>query len=746
MTRFSLLSIGLVLVCSCATSPRLTGGDEMLRLHAEDATVYPDFPVLAARTRNFSLGEPRAIRFVPHSNLVLFLRSGPERFEQDLFAIDTETGEERVLLTADSLLGGAVEQLSVAEKARRERMRQMARGIASYQLSRDGRYCLIPLSGELFVYDLRAGEVSSIASDAGYPLSPSFSPGGKTIAAVRDGDLYVTEWRTGVERRLTFASHDEESNGLSEFVAQEEMGRLAGYWWSPDSGHLVYQQTDTRPVEKLYIADAANPERAPQSWPYPRAGTDNAVVRLGIIAVAGGETTWIDWDRGRYPYLVNVRWPKNAPLTIQVQNRAQTENVLYRVEEKSGAVVVLLRETDDAWINIDQQMPLWLDDGSGFFWTTERRGYWELELRDPSGALRHGLTPLRLGYQSLISYNDASRELLIYAGTSPLERQVYSIELSGDGAAPAPVRWTEGTRLHTLIADGKHTRFVRRSQDVTSMSALTLSHRDGSRIGTIESRAAISPIKPSVELTVVGDDPVFFASIVRPHDFVAGRKYPVIESVYGGPGVNNVTQSGRRYLQDQWLANHGFIVVRLDTQGTPKRGRAWERAIKGELIELPLAEHVAGMRALAERYPEMDIDRVGIYGWSFGGYFSAMAVMRYPELYKAGIAGAPVVDWADYDTHYTERFMGLPGENVEGYRSANVLTYADELRRPLLLIHGTTDDNVYFMHSLKLSDALYRAGIPYAFLPLSNFTHLVADPEVAAQRIYRTLSFFLEHL
>jgi len=746
MIRFTIFSICLLTAASCATTPHPSDGEELLELHAAHATVHPDFPVLAARSRNFSLGEPRSFRFVPNSDLLLFLRSGSETFEQDLFAIDTKTGAERVLLTAETLLGGEVEQLSVAEKARRERMRQMARGIASYRLSNDGRYCLVPLSGELFVHDLQSGETVSVTSDSGYPLSPSFSPDGKCIAAVRDHDLYVTEWRTGHERRLTIATHDEETNGLSEFVAQEEMGRLSGYWWSPDSGRIIYQQTDTRPVEKLHIADAANPERAPQRWPYPRAGTPNAVVRLGIISLKGGETIWVDWDRDQYPYLVNVRWSSDAPLTIQVQNRAQTEIVLYEVDENSGAIKTILRETDDAWVNIDQQMPRWLEDGTGFFWTTERRGEWQIELRNADGSLRHEMTPRAFGYQGLVSYNNESRELLVYAAQSPLERHLYSIALGEDGSPTTPQRWTNGSQIHTISPDGDHARFLRRHVDLSVTSAMALTTRDGETITSIKSHAAHPPIKPRVELVTVGENPMFHAAIVRPQDFDPDRTYPVIESVYGGPHANYVSLFGRRYLQDQWLANHGFIVVRLDTRGTPKRGRDWERAVKGDLIELPLVEHVAGIRALAEQYAEMDIDRVGIHGWSFGGYFSAMAVMRHPELYKAGIAGAPVVQWEDYDTHYTERYMGLPQENSAGYRSANVLTYADQLRRPLLLIHGTTDDNVYFMHSLKLSDTLYRAGIPYEFLPLSNFTHMVADPEVAAQRAYRTLSFFEEHL
>ncbi len=726
--------------------PPSTTTDKPLRAHAEFATVNPDFPVLAARTRNFSLGEPRSIQFVPNSSLVFFLRSGSQSFAQDLFALESDTGEERVLLSADSLLGGAAEQLSVEEKARRERMRQMARGIASYQLSSDGRHVLIPLSGELFIYDVESGAVDSLNSDSGYPLSPSFSPDGKSIATIRDRDLYVTDRITKNERRLTYAKHDEITNGLSEFVAQEEMGRLAGYWWSPDGKQIVYQQTDTSPVEKLHIANAVHPERPPQRWPYPRAGTANAITWLHIMPTDGGQPTWINWNRDHYPYLVNVRWTNNAPLTIQVQNREQTKSVLYQVDENTGATTQLLEETDSAWINIDQQMPRWLEDGTAFFWTTERRGQWQLELRNADGSLRYEITQPAFGYRSFVSYIAESRELLVYASDSPLDRHVYSIQLAEDGEPSTPTKWTDAPGLHSLIADAGHKQFIRRVENLSDASSQELTERDGKPIAKIESRADQVPFEPQVELTTIGADKMFHAAIVRPSDFQRGQKYPIIESVYGGPHANYVTKSGRRYLQDQWLADHGFIVVRLDTRGTPKRGRDWERAIKGNLIEIPLAEHAAGIRALAKRYPEMDINRVGIQGWSFGGYFSAMAVMREPGLYKAGIAGAPVVQWEDYDTHYTERYMGLPQRNEAGYRSANVLTYTEKLTRPLLLIHGTTDDNVYFMHSLKLSDALYRAGIPYEFLPLSNFTHMVADPQVAAQRAYRALSFFTEHL
>jgi dipeptidyl-peptidase-4 len=230
---------------------------------------------------------------------------------------------------------------------------------------------------------------------------------------------------------------------------------------------------------------------------------------------------------------------------------------------------------------------------------------------------------------------------------------------------------------------------------------------------------------------------------VRPADYRPGTAYPVIVSVYGGPHSQQVTQAGRNYLLEQWLADHGFMVVSIDGRGTPARGRAWERALKGNLIDSPLADQVEALHALGASHPELDLTRVGIYGWSFGGYFAAMATLRRPDVFRAGVAGAPVTDWRDYDTHYTERYMDLPDSNAEGYRAASTLTYADRLERPLLIAHGTADDNVFFLNSMKLCDALFRAGKPFEFLPLTGFTHMVPDPLVTA-RLYQRIAEFLE--
>jgi dipeptidyl-peptidase-4 len=288
--------------------------------------------------------------------------------------------------------------------------------------------------------------------------------------------------------------------------------------------------------------------------------------------------------------------------------------------------------------------------------------------------------------------------------------------------------------------------YVLTTQTLTDDPVVTIHARDGSELGTLKSVAETTPLPPRVELTTVGENPALHAAIIRPNGFDAAKKYPVIVSVYGGPHSQTVVAARGRYLLDQWLAEQGFIVVSIDGRGTPARGRAWERAIRGNLIDVPLADQVAGLRALAAKYPQLDLERVGIYGWSFGGYFSAMAVMREPEVFRAGVAGAPVTDWRDYDTHYTERYLGLPEKNEQGYAASSVLTYAPQLRRPLLLIHGTADDNVYFLHSIRLSDALFRARRDFEFLPLSGLTHMVPDPVVTRSLYTRIAEQFLTHL
>jgi dipeptidyl-peptidase-4 len=738
------VSLLVAVAISCRVSGPARGDDDFLKQYAE--------------TYRFTLGQPTAIQVTEQGDAVLFLRSGPRSFVRDLYEFDVTTGNERLLASATNLLKGEQEQLTAEELARRERMRSAARGIASFEVSRDGRQILVPLSGSLFVVDRANGKVRELTSSAGYPIDARFSPDGKSVAVVRDGDLYVLDVVSGQERRLTRGASETLSNGLAEFVAQEEMGRMHGYWWSPDSGKIVYQETDTSNVELLHIADPTRPAQSPETWRYPRPGHENARVRLGIVPAAGGETTWIAWDRARYPYVAAVTWEENSPLTILVQNREQTEEVLLAVDLASGTTSELLMETDPAWINLDSGMPRWLADGKHFLWTTERGGAWQLELRNRDGSLARTLTPAALGLRGLVGLNEQQSTAFVVGGEDPTQSHLFAIPLKQDGSPARQI--TDEPGLHAAMFAQRGGTHVRSVIPLRGETRHRVYRGDGRFAGELKSVAENPPFAPSLELAVIGDEPRLHAAIIRPRTprpvpvrdrergsgMAAARRYPVIVHVYGGPGSQTVRAAGRSYLLDQWLADHGFIVVSIDGRGTPARGRDWERAIKGNLVKLPLADQVRGLAALGEKYPELDLSRVGIFGWSFGGYMSAMAVMQRPDVFHAGIAGAPVADFRDYDTHYTERYLGLPAQNESGYDASSVLTHADKLQRPLLIIHGTADDNVYFLHSMKLCDALFRAGKPYDFLPLTGFTHMVPDPVVTERLNTRIAEFFTEHL
>lgn len=703
---------------------------------------HPGFLERYAATYRFRLGRPTEIKVTPDGDAVLFLRSGPRSFVQDLYAFDVATGREHVLLTAAQVLHGSAEKLSAEERAHRERMRVAAHGIVSYRLSEDGRRILVPLAGRLFVVERTSGAIRELKGAPGFPLDPEFSPDGRRVACVRDGDLYVTNVDTGHERRLTSGASDTLSHGLAEFVAQEEMARFSGFWWSPDSRFIAYQETDEAHVDVLHILDPAHPENAPRAVRYPRPGRPNADVRLGIIPAEGGTTTWVQWDRGRHPYLATVRWDRNAPLTLLVVDRRQTEEALLQVDAASGATHTLLVERDAEWLNLDPGMPRWLADGSGFLWTTERRGAWQLELHHRDGTLARELTAPSFPLYGFLDLDDASRVAWVHGGDDPTERQLVRVPLDL-GRPPEQVTHTPGR--HDAVFSRHFRVAVRSWSGLDGAPSDSVVDAEGRPLGVLHAVTETPSIHPHLSFTTVGARR-YHAVIVTPADFRPGVRYPVLVSVYGGPHVQVVNKSAREFLLQQWFADHGFIVVSFDGRGTPGRGRAWERAIKHDLSAIPLADQVDALHALAAEHPEMDLSRVGIYGWSFGGYFSAMAAMRRPDVFRAAVAGAPVVDWHDYDTFYTERYMDLPERNQAGYQAASVLTYAPRLACPLLLVHGTVDDNVYFVNSMKLVDALFRAGRPFEFLPLAGYTHMVPDPVVVGRLEQRMAEFFVRHL
>jgi dipeptidyl-peptidase-4 len=683
----------------------------------------------AAATFNFKLGVPTVLA-ITRDGAVLFRRTPPRDFASDLYELSPD-GSVKTLAAVKDMLGESEEKLSDAEKARRERSRTATRGVVDIDVSDDGKTVMAPLGGVFQLIDRATGK-RVVVDPKGAAYDPHLSPDGKTIAFVRDGDIWTVA-PGAAPKQLTKHPADLEY-GVADFAAMEELNRRRGFWWSPDSKWIAFQRTDARAVDTIYVSDARHPDRAPVPFKYPRAGTKNAVVDLGVIAATGGEPRWLTWDLAKYEYLADLDW--QTTLAAVVLNRDQTDVALLAFDPATGTQKQLLAEHDDAWINTTGGAPRWLDDNSGFLWMSEAKGDWVLSLHDMTGKLVRELTTPEFGLRHVIGVD--GKFAFVEAQTDPKYQDVYKIPLDGG----APIKLSNGSGVANGVA--KHGVVILD----TALEA------GGRKIEAIwaDKRHEIpnAAEHPSLEPTTVFETVqiggrTHHVAITRPRNFDAKHRYPVLLKVYGGPHVTTVLAARDTYVMDQWYADAGFIVVRSDNRGTPNRGRVWERAMLRDLITVALDDQVDALKAVAARHHELDIDRVGVTGWSFGGYFSAMAVLLRPDVFKAGVAGAPVTDWALYDTAYTERYMKTPQQNPEGYKSTSAITHAIKLSRPLLIIHGITDDNVHFAHTLAFIEALYVAGKRAEVITLSA-THMVPDPKLNLAREQVQVDFFREHL
>ena len=700
-------------------------------------------------TRAYMLGRPNQTQFSPQGEVLFFLRSKPEEEELSLFEFELATKTERELVTAKQLLGDAAEQLSVEEKAQRERSRSMAQGIASFELSAEGKHVLFSLSGALYAVALPGvglgkAVVVHLGPKTGAALSAEFSPDGKHVAYVKGFDIYVVNLQTRRHRRLTRGGTEELSHGLAEFIAQEEFGRAQGYWFSQDGKRLLFQQTDHRGMERLEVANPASPESKPVSFFYPRAGKPNARLRLGLVSTWGGPITWVEWDNKTYPYLMNVRWTKGGNVILSVMNRPQNTLVLLEIDGQTGKHRrTLLEEKDEAWVNIDQSFPVWLPDDSGFFWRTEKKGAPEIELRLADGRHVQTWVKAEAGFSQWAGFDKKRQTLFFSGGPNPTEPKLYAVTQAqepklfyGNPGEMVFGRWDE-----------KAQRMLVSAVSLEAMPRQWVLDEGGKALVEVPSVAKAPKLFPQIEIRQLSKGIQPWTRIVKPKNFDAKKRYPVVLEIYGGPHVQEVVQSWPRALGLQWLANQGFVVVSFDVQGTPGRGRAWERAIFHNFAERISKEQVEALKQLALEFPQMDLSKVGVMGSSFGGYMAAILLMRYPEVFRAGVAMAPVVDWRDYDSAYTERYLGMPEEHPEVYEKNSVLSHVDKAQRPLLLVHGTADDNVYFFHTLKLADALFRKGKPCEVLPIANATHMLGADKEIGQRLWKLRAqFFQKHL
>ncbi|QDY78864.1 S9 family peptidase [Streptomyces qinzhouensis] len=718
------------------------------------------FPRQFARTQRFSLGAPRSFTVAPDGSRVVFIRSvsGTER-EGALWVLDLDDHpttvepegafRERSVADPRALLGNSQEQLSAAELARRERSRDGSAGIVGYAVDGAAELAAFSLSGRLFTAELRTGASRELPV-RGPVLDPRPAPDGRRIAYVSGGALRVVGADGTGDLALAEPSPEETeetgaggecgiSYGSAEYIAAESMGRDRGYWWSPESDRLLVARVDERAVRRWWIADPARPDRAPRRVAYPSAGTPNAEVRLFLVPVGGGGRTEVVWDRAAYPYLARVHWSAAGPPLLLVQARDQRTQRCLAVDTGSG---------ETRTVHLDED-PIWLDLFAGVPARTPRGQL--VRIADEGGARvltvgDRALTGAGLQVRAVLAVGDEDVLVSASAGAEAAAPELGEVHVYRVGERGVE-RISEGRGVHTAVRSGAVTVLVSARPDTPDTDYAVL--RDGKRIATIASYAEEPVLTARPRLVAAGERRIPCA-VLLPRGYEESRgPLPVLMDPYGGPHARKVVAAHNAHLTSQWFADQGFAVVVADGRGTPGPTPAWEKAVAGD-FGMILDDQIAALHALAGDFP-LDLGRVAIRGWSFGGFLAALAVLRRPDVFHAAIAGAPATDQRLYDTHYTERYLGHPDEHPEVYAANSLITDeglsgAAEPARPLMIVHGFADDNVVIAHSLRLSSALLAAGRPHEVLPLSGVTHMTPQEEVAENLLHLQVDFLRRSL
>jgi dipeptidyl-peptidase-4 len=705
----------------------------------------------------------------PDGKYVAYLQGAvDDKNRLDLWAFDIQKGRAQQLIDARAVLG-AEEQLSAEEAARRERQRTASlRGIVEYEFSPDGKRVLVPLGGDLYVYDLAARRNHSrrLTNSAAYETDARFSPRGNFVSFIRDQNVWLIDLATGKERALTRDGAGSIANGVAEFIAQEEMGRDTGYWWAPDEKRIAFTRIDDSPVAEIerfeIYADSVKTVRQR----YPAAGASNTRVELKVVELQNNTVVAVDLGRDNNVYLARVSWfPNGASLAVQRQSRDQRRLDLLKVDANTGSGRVLLTETSSSWVNLGSD-PTFIPQRRAFIWTSERSGSRHLYLYDEEGELLRPLTAGAWTVNGKVTAVDADRGLLYFHANAanPIEQHLYATSL--DTLTPTQVqKLSREPGVHAAVMTSPTQRGPRIYLDTWSSPeqphATAIRNIDGSVRqwivrNELKDAHPYAPFLPDHAPSEYGilkaaDGQDLHYRLIRPALLEAGKRYPVVFDLYGGPGNQYVRRDwmgGSRALQGyfrQILAQQGFIVFSLDNRGTASRGVAFEKPISRHLGKVEVEDQLRGVEFL-KTLPFVDGNRIGIMGWSYGGYMTLKALTLAPQAFKAGVAGAPVTDWRLYDTHYTERYLGDPAQNAQGYAASGIFDVSD-IRGRLLLVHGMADDNVLFSHSTQLMKRLQDANIGFELMTYPGGKHgLIRDPQMGRHYYETVLKFFRQSL
>lgn len=730
---------------------------------------------------------PGALKFSPDGRWLTWLDSPHDSLSRELFALELASAETAQLRRVVEPPGGGVSEdnLSPEEKLARERLRMRDLGITSYAWARYADRMLIPLTGEIWLQDGVDAPLRKLVgksdADARPALDPSLSPDGKHVAFVRGNELWVAAADgSSPPRQVTKGALPGKTRGLAEYIAAEEMGRHHGYWWSPDSSSLAFVEVDETHIPGYRIVHQGKPavgDDAQEDHGYPFAGSDNARVRLGVVRSDGSKQRWLDlevpewiarggpWtqDPARDVYLARVDWMPDGSLCAQIQDRRQQELRLLRFAGANGAVselgTTLITERSDVWINLHNLFePLELDEATaaahpeqvgGFIWGSEKSGFMHLSLHAADGRQLAQLTSGEWMVEGLAEVDEAGQKLYFAATKGdPRERHYFEVGFDGQGLR----QLTEGPGSHGMSIDRDFRYYIHTHSSMSAPPTVAL-HRlaDGKLLRTlhpstpdsVDPRVAKLALEPPelVELLAADGKTKLYGAVYKPDPQVHGPgPYPTVVSVYGGPHAQRVTDSWGMTvdLRAQYLRDSGYLVFKLDNRGSSRRGLAFEGALRHDMGNVEVQDQVAGVEWLVG-LGLTDPERVAIHGWSYGGYMAAMALARAPKTFQVAIAGAPVTHWDGYDTHYTERYMGLPQENPDGYARSSVMAHVDGIVGKLLLVHGLIDENVHFRHSARLIDAMIAAGKDHELQLYPNERHM---PRRLEDRVYMERRIF----
>ncbi len=689
------------------------------------------------------------VQWHPGSARFTFSRKNPATGKRDVFLHEVESGAEELLIAGSSLKYG-----------------EQTIPVSSYSWTDDGRHLLVAgkqeqiwrhsTQGPYYLYELATQELRALAGGSAKLRNVKLAPDGKSVGFVRNHNIFVHHLLTGEERRITEDGTPDVLNGEFDWVYEEEFGLADAWRWSPDGSRIAFWQIDQSRVKSFNLVDELPLYNTVTKLKYPKVGEQNALVKIGIADLKTGKITWVDIGENEDIYIPRIYWADSGQLAVLRLNRLQNHLELLLADAHTGAGKTIIEDENSTWIDVEQDL-FFLREKKQVVWLSERSGFKHAYLYDFAGNLQNQVTSGDWEISALAGVDDVNQWLYFYGKKdSPIEQNVYRSQF--DGSKIERVSQRTGWHTGSFSPDFKHVVGV--FSDINTPTQVMLRKTDGTLVRFLEKNniAALQDYDlPPVEFFSfkTSDNELLNSYMIKPLDFDAGKKYPVIVYGYGGPGSQTVkNQWGmgsrpyhfkQRILWQQMMTEKGFIIFCVDNRGTGGRGKAFKDVCYEDVGKWAVNDQVEGAKYLRS-LPYVDGERIGFWGWSGGGYLALMLMTRADEYFKVGISIAPVSDFRFYDTIWTERYMGLPSKNTQGYRDGNVLTYLDNLKGKLLLVHGTGDDNVHVQNAMHVANELQNRGLQFDMMFYPNRNHRISGGKTQLHLFTKMTDYFLSHL